>query len=190
MVFPDKPRCPLCGRQDKGVYCLDEFSLGLCTDGDYSCLFYQVVKHKRSAGEIYQKALARVLANGIPETLKCSEFLRIVVQYLFGSEKALFGVIEIPKLIRNFTVNWLTGLDGLLGRQDVKLLRQCLPSLPIHSIQKVVNICRYELTARIVDENTTLVTTIRVVMSTTFAKLASADTAIHEIHELWQAHIR
>ena len=190
MVYPHKLCCLLCGREDVGVYCLDGIPLGLCTDGNYSCLFYQVVKQKRSPGEIFQSALERILATAIPGTLKCSEFLRNLVQYLFGSEKDLFGDIEIPKLIRSFTINWLTGMDGLLGIHDIKLLRRCLVSLPIHSIQNVVNVIRAELSACIFDENITLVTAMRTVLSTSFEKLAVVDTDIHEVYSLWQAHVR
>ena len=190
MVYPHKHRCPLCGRKDVGVYYLDGFSLGLCTHGNYSCLFYQVVKQKRAPGEIFQSALERILATGIPGTLQCSEFLRNLVQYLFGSEKDLFGVIEIPTAIRSFTINWLTGMDGLLGIHDIKLLRRCLPSLPIHSIQNMINVIRAELTACIFDENITLVTAMRTVWSTAFEKLAVVDTDIHEVYKLWQAHVR
>ena len=190
MVYPHKHRCPLCGREDVGVYCLDGFPLGVCTDGNYSCLFYQVVKQKRSPGEIFQSALERIFANGIPGTLKCPEFLRNLVQYLFGSEMDLFGVIEIPTLIRSFTINWLTGMDGLLSIHDIKLLRRCLLSLPIHSIQNVINVIRAELGACIFHENLTLVTAMRSVLSTSFEKLALVDTDIHEVYESWQAHVR
>ena len=73
-----------------GGYIVDAYDQAMCTEGNYSCLWFQFQEHGRSAGEIYQKALEGVLARGLRQTLNQPEVLRNVVQFLFGEEEDLF----------------------------------------------------------------------------------------------------
>ena len=75
-----------------GGYILDGYDRAMCTDGNYSCLWFQIEEHGRSAGEIYQNALEKVLR----QTLNQPEVLRNVVQFLFGGEEFLFGFWSAP----------------------------------------------------------------------------------------------
>ena len=182
------PRCRLCGRMDKRVYCLDGFPLALCTLGEFSCLFHQVQKHGRSAGIIVQKALEFVFANAFMNTVNRPCFMKIVVQFLFGTEKALFGIINIPTVMQSFfREKWLTNMDRDCSAYDARVLRLCVASLPIHSLQKVipmVNAFRAEYSVCTGRRNISKMV-MRRILCETFAKLASEDNDIDNMQKLW-----
>lgn len=190
--LPDDFRCRLCGRKEFGVYCLDGFSLALCTSGEQSCLFHQVVRHERSAGEIIQRALERVLARGLLKTVECPAFLRNVVQYLYGTEKDLFAVIEIPSLLQSFRENWLKDMDRALNRNDAQLLRRHVPSVPIQSLRKLISMVNGSHSGYNVYEGKKSISkqAIRRVLSSIFADLAPTDIEIRELQRLWQGLVR
>ena len=183
------PRCRLCGRMDKRVYCLARFPLPLCTLGDYSCLFYQVQKHRRSAGVIIQKALACVFANGLMNTVNRPPFMMIVVQFLFGNKKDLFGITDIPTVMQSFfREKWLRSMHPLCNSYDARLLRLCVASLPIPALQKViqtVNAFRSEYSIRAGRQYISKMA-MRRILSETFAKLAPQDIDIHTMKRLWK----
>ena len=183
------PRCRLCGRMNKEVYILDGFPLALCTLGDYSCLFYQVQKHRRSAGVIIQKALACVFANGLMNTVNRPPFMMIVVQFLFGTEKDLFGITDIPTVMQSFfREKWLRSMHPLCNSYDARLLRLCVASLPIPALQKViqtVNAFRSEYSIRAGRQCISKMA-MRRILSETFAKLAPQDIDIHTMKRLWE----
>ena len=90
-------RCPLCGRRGIGGYIVDAYmhDQAMCTEGNYSRLWFQMIERGRSAGEIYQNALQGVLR----QSLNQPEVLRNIVQFLFGEEEDLFWSVED---LRNF----------------------------------------------------------------------------------------
>ena len=179
-----------------GVYCLDGCSFALCTDGDYSCLFYQVLKHERSAGAIFHNALQGILTNGLVKTVNQPDVLRNVVQFLFGTEEALFGVPKISTLMQSLAENWLKDIDRLVAIDDAKLLRRYIPSLSIHSLKKVVNFSRLDLIGSCgpfepqSDEEIIEHIAMRRFLSIMFARLAPCNTDIDEVHKRWQTHFR
>ena len=85
--FPANWRCPLCGRVDNGAYLLDGFPLATCTDGYFSCLWFQVQDRGLTAGQIYSNALEVVLQR---HPLNTPELRRLVIECLFGRAEMLF----------------------------------------------------------------------------------------------------
>ena len=90
--FPANWRCPLCGRVGNGGYVIDGFPRATCTDGDYSCLWFQVSDRGLTAGQIYSNALEAVLQQ---HTLNTPELRRTLIAFLFGDAEVLFedGVV-------------------------------------------------------------------------------------------------
>ena len=87
--------------------------------------FYQVLRHGRSAGEIIELALERIFANSLKGKLNRPVFMRIVTQYLFGTEKDLCGVIAIPTLMHSFfRGNWLRNMEHFCHVYDARFLRR------------------------------------------------------------------
>ena len=85
--FPANWRCPLCGRVGNGGYLMDGFPLATCTEGDFSCLWFQVQDNGRTAGQIYSNALEGVLRQ---HPLNAPELRRLIITYLFGSAEMMF----------------------------------------------------------------------------------------------------
>ena len=53
-------KCPLCGRVGNGGYSMDGIGFPICTEGDYSCLWYQVIEKGLWPGNIVAKALQKI----------------------------------------------------------------------------------------------------------------------------------
>ena len=182
------PRCRLCGRMDKRVYILDGFPLALCTLGEFSCLFHQVRKQRRSAGVIVQKALEFVFANAFMDKVNRPCLMKIVVQFLFGTEKDLFGIVNIPTIMQSFCrEKWLRNMDRLCSANDARALRFCVASLPIDSLQKVipmVNDFRADYSVCTGRQDISKMA-MRRILCETFAKLAPEDNDIDNMQKLW-----
>ena len=65
----DDYRCPLCGRIGNGGYVLDGVGYPICTDGDHSCLWYQIMQQHRTPNDIISLAIQGVLQVKPPVTL-------------------------------------------------------------------------------------------------------------------------
>ena len=190
--LPDDYRCSLCGRTGNRVYRLDGFPLALCTSGEYSCLFYQVLRHGRSAEEIIELALERIFANSLKGKLNRPVFMRIVTQYLFGTEKDLCGVIAIPTLMHSFfRGNWLRDTEHLCHVYDARFLRRYVASLSIHSLQKLIameKIIRSEFNEYAGRMHLSALA-MRRILSITFAKLTAFDEEIYEVQKMWSEYV-
>ena len=53
-------KCPLCGRVGNGGYSMDGIGFPICTEGDYSCLWYQVIEKGLWPGNIVANALQKI----------------------------------------------------------------------------------------------------------------------------------
>ena len=54
-------KCPLCGRMGNGGYAVETFPFPICTEGDFSCLWFQLVERRREPRDIIANALGRIL---------------------------------------------------------------------------------------------------------------------------------
>ena len=57
---PDDYKCPLCGRVGNGGYALDGVGFPICTEGDFSCLWFQIIDHGLRPGQIIGKAIQKI----------------------------------------------------------------------------------------------------------------------------------
>ena len=54
-------KCPWCGRVDNGGYAMDGIDIAICTEGDYSCLGYQVFNQDLDRCQFQKRALEVVI---------------------------------------------------------------------------------------------------------------------------------
>ena len=71
---------PLCGLSGNGGYAMDGVRYLLCTEGNYSCLWFQVQDHGREPEDIILNALEKVLRTH--KLVSHREILERVVTYL------------------------------------------------------------------------------------------------------------
>ena len=57
---PDDYKCPLCGRVGNGGYCLDGVGFPICTEGDFSCLWFQIQHHGFQPEQIIGNAIQKI----------------------------------------------------------------------------------------------------------------------------------
>ena len=57
---PDDYQCPLCGRVGNGGYALDGVGFPICTEGDFSCLWFQIIDRGLRPGQIIGKAIQKI----------------------------------------------------------------------------------------------------------------------------------
>ena len=125
-------------------------------------------------------------------TVDCPAFLRNVVQYLYGTEKDLFAVIEIPTLLQSFRENWLKDMDRALSQRDASLLRYYVQSVPIQSLKQLISMVNSSHSGYCVYEGKKFISkqAMRRVLSSIFVDLAPIDTEILELQRLWQGRRR
>jgi len=56
----DDYKCPLCGRVGNGGYALDGVGFPICTEGDFSCLWFQVMDHGHWPEQIIGNAIQKI----------------------------------------------------------------------------------------------------------------------------------
>ena len=57
---PDNYKCPLCGRVGNGGCALDGVGFPICTDGDFSCLWFQILHHGLWPEQIIGNAIRKI----------------------------------------------------------------------------------------------------------------------------------
>ena len=57
---PDNYKCPLCGRVGNGGYALDGVGFPICTEGDFSCLWFQIIDRGLRPGQIVGNAIQKI----------------------------------------------------------------------------------------------------------------------------------
>ena len=57
---PDDYKCPLCGRVGNGGYAMDGVGFPICTEGDFSCLWFQIMHHGLWPGQIIGNAIRKI----------------------------------------------------------------------------------------------------------------------------------
>ena len=71
--FGDDWKCPACGRVGNGGYIPDGVLplVGLCTEGDYSCLWFHLVAQDRGPRDILAESLDKIFrpVGGLPPPL-------------------------------------------------------------------------------------------------------------------------
>ena len=78
----DDYKCPLCGRVGNGGYALDGVNFPICTEGNYSCLWYQFLENRaRTPKEVIGRALGIVLRPARPQLLP--KMLEAIVMYAY-----------------------------------------------------------------------------------------------------------
>ena len=121
-------------------------------------------------------------------TVNRPPFMMIVVQFLFGNKKDLFGITDIPTVMQSFfREKWLRVMHPLCNPYDARLLRLCVASLPIHSLQKVIPMVNAFRSEYSVCAGTQCISkmAMRRIPSATFAKLAPTDNDIYNVQRLW-----
>ena len=56
----DDYKCPLCGRVGNGGYALDGVGFPICTEGDFSCLWFQIIDRGLWPGQIVGNAIQKI----------------------------------------------------------------------------------------------------------------------------------
>ena len=57
---PDDYKCPLCGRVGNGGYALDGVGFPICIEGDFSCLWFQIMDRGLEPGPIIGNAIQKI----------------------------------------------------------------------------------------------------------------------------------
>ncbi len=79
----DDYKCPLCGRIGNGGYALDGINFPICTEGNYSCLWYQFMENRvRAPKEVIGRGLGIVLRPKRPQLHP--EMLEAIVMYAYN----------------------------------------------------------------------------------------------------------
>ena len=147
-------RCPLCGRVGNGGYVGDGVAYyPICTEGNYSCLWFQVQEHSRSPAQVLGNAVQGILKTKearfrmSPVSQRLEVF---IVNFHFCGEYATKEVLFEPMLpetklfsgyhqnmawcttlrVRPFEkksewLKWVCGLPVMVREHDVEAYEKC-----------------------------------------------------------------
>ena len=77
----DTFKCPWCGRIGNGGYAHDAVGYPVCTEGDHSCLWFQIMQRGITSKPDY---LFHVLVARLRQMLLRESEWRVIVEFLFG----------------------------------------------------------------------------------------------------------
>ena len=82
----DNFKCPLCGRVGNGGYALDGVGFPVCTEGEFSCLWFQLVDTGLTVTDVRVAALSRVFCNRRLFRGAYNPVCAMIVRTIFGDD--------------------------------------------------------------------------------------------------------
>ena len=93
----DNYRCPWCGRKGMGGYSPDRIGVPLCTEGDYSCLWFTLCRRNWVEADLKHAAVKKIfMAHKYKHPLTSADCILGSVATFLGSTA---NVAELPYFI-------------------------------------------------------------------------------------------